>query len=64
MACREDRPLRFKVGDVVEANVGQYMRGKIIRIWDQANAYRIELEDRNRNVWAPVDLDDYVRLPR
>jgi G3E family GTPase len=64
MACREDRPLRFKVGDVVEANVGQYMRGKIIRIWDQANAYRIELEDRNRNVWAPVDVDDYVRLPR
>jgi G3E family GTPase len=62
MACREDAPLRFKVGDIVEANVGRFQRGKVIRIWDEANAYRIELDDKT-NVWAPVDMDVYIRAP-
>lgn len=65
MACREDTPLRFNVGEVVEANVGEYKRGRIIKHWDEGNAYRIELDDKGRtNIWAPVDVDGYVRKPR
>merc|ERR1719437_220 len=61
MACRVSDDLRFKVGDVVEANVGKFMKGKIVRQWDEGNAYRIELEEDNVNVWAPIDIDAYVR---
>jgi len=61
-ACKVDTPLRFAVGDIVEANVGGFQKGKIIKQWDEGNAYRIEIQDRNKtNVWAPVDLDVYVR---
>jgi hypothetical protein len=65
MACRADIPLRFKVGDEVEANVGKFKRGTVIKQWDRDNAYRIELDDRKRtNIWAPIDHDTYVRAPR
>ena len=61
-ACQADQPLRFPVGTVVEANVGEFKRGKIVRHWDEGNAYRIELDDAKRtNIWAPIDLDAYVR---
>jgi len=61
-ACKQDTPLRFKVGDIVEANVGGFQKGKIIQLWDEGNAYRIELQNAQKtNVWAPVDLDVYVR---
>jgi len=53
-------PLRFKVGDAVEANVGSWMKGKVIRLWDDGNPYRIQLED-GENVWGPVDTDKFVR---
>jgi len=61
-ACKQDTALRFKVGDIVEANVGGFQKGKIIQLWDEGNAYRIELQNAQKtNVWAPVDLDVYVR---
>ena len=54
--------LRFKVGDLVEANIGEYTKGKIVKLWDDGNAYRIELEDDDKtNVYAPIDVDSYVR---
>lgn len=63
-ACKVDQALRFAIGDIVEANVGGFQKGKIIKQWDEGNAYRIELQDdRKTNVWAPVDLDVYVRKP-
>ena len=37
--------LRFKVGDQVQANVGSWTRGVIRKLWDEGNAYRIELDD-------------------
>jgi len=63
MACRVTDDLRFKIGDVVEANVGKFQKGKIVRQWDEGNAYRIELEEDKVNVWAPIDIDAYVRAP-
>jgi len=57
--------LRFKVGDKVQANIGKFVNGKIIKLWDDGNAYRIELEDgEGTNVYAPIDVDTYVRVPR
>jgi G3E family GTPase len=67
LACKVDQPLRFAIGDEVEASVGGksrggYARGKILKHWDEGNAYRIEIQDRKKkNVWAPVDIDVYVR---
>jgi len=63
MACRVSEGLRFNVGDVVEANVGKFQKGKVVKQWDEGNAYRIELEDDKTNVWAPIDIDAYVRAP-
>mmetsp|Transcript_30131 Transcript_30131/g.63470 ORF Transcript_30131/g.63470 Transcript_30131/m.63470 type:complete len:148 (+) Transcript_30131:2-445(+) len=62
LACQEDKPLRFPVGTLVEANIGKWTKGKVIQQWDEGNAYRIELQDKKRtNVWAPIDVDAYVR---
>jgi len=62
MACKVDQPLRFKVGDIVEANVGEFQKGKVLKQWDKGNAYRVELQtDAKTEVWAPVDIDVYIR---
>jgi len=56
--------LRFKVGDLVQTARGDegWVKGKVILVWDEGNAYRIELEDGYMtNVWAPEDSDEYVR---
>merc|ERR1719464_155418 len=60
MACRVTDELRFDVGATVEANVGSFQKGKIIKHWDEGNAYRIELDKDKTNVWAPIDIDAYV----
>merc|ERR1719331_2919668 len=61
--CRVSNDLRFKVGDKVKARVSAgWTSGKIIKVWDEGNPYRIELADKDRtNVWGPVDSDDFVR---
>lgn len=59
-ACRVVGELRFEVGDVVEANVGEWKKGKILKHWDDGNAYRIRLNG-GPDIWAPVDIDGYVR---
>jgi len=61
-ACLVTKELRFKVGDKVQANTGEFINGKIKALWDDGNAYRIELEDEERtNVYAPLDVNTYVR---
>merc|ERR1712130_348805 len=56
------KELRFKIGDMVQANIGKYTLGKIVAVWDQGNAYRIEIQNEKKiNVWAPVDVDAFVR---
>ena len=61
-ACRVTKDLRFNVGTLVEVNVGGYKQGKILKHWDEGNAYRVEVQDgKQTNVWAPVDVDGYIR---
>lgn len=63
-ACIHDgKPLRFSVGQAVEANVGSWEKGKILKQWDEGNAYRVRL-DSGTEVWAPIDVDAYVRAPQ
>ena len=49
-----------RFGDDVEANVGKWTPGKVIKIWDEGNAYRIKLEN-DREVWAGQDVDMLIR---
>lgn len=58
-SCRA-LPLRFKVGDLVEANVGGFVKGTIIELWDEGNPYMIRLIDGNE-VWCPEDTDLFCR---
>ena len=54
--------LRFKVGDTVYANIGQFSKGRILKCWDEGNPYRVEIQNAERsNVWVPIDNDNYVR---
>merc|ERR1712118_481782 len=59
MACIV-KPLRFSIGAFVQAKTGpNYEDGKIIKHWDEYNAYRIQLRSGGE-VFAPVDDDKYV----
>jgi hypothetical protein len=63
MECRAEE-LRFNVGDTVYANLGhsEFTEGKVLKIWDQGNPYRVEIQNEEKsNVWVPIDNDDYVR---
>ena len=61
MECMAEE-LRFKVGDTVYANVGEFAEGKILKCWDQGNPYRVEIQnDEKSNVWVPIDIDHFVR---
>lgn len=55
-------PLRFKVGDFVEANCDGWERGQIIKLWDDGNPYRIRLQSGDE-CWGPVDTDQFIRQP-
>lgn len=62
--CKAKKVLRFKKGDKVSAMRGTWQNGKVIKLWDQGNPYRIELADRDRtNIWGPIDINDFVRGP-
>lgn len=62
MACQVTDKLRFAIGDEVEANCGRWKKGKVIALWDEGNAYRIQVSDRKKSeVWAPIDIDEYIR---
>jgi len=64
-ACIVKKTLRYKVGDKVQANIGEYVNGTVNALWDDGNAYRIELDDAQKtNVYAPIDVDSYVRAPK
>lgn len=61
-ACIQSNELRFKVGDYVQCNVGEWKEGTVIQTWDDGNAYRIELNDKDKTeIWAPVDIDYYIK---
>ena len=61
MECQAEE-LRFNLGDTVYANIGEFTEGRIVKLWDQGNPYRVEIQnDEKSNVWVPIDTDDYVR---
>jgi G3E family GTPase len=61
LECRVSKPLRFAIGDKVEANVGKaFKTGVVIALWDNGNPYRIKLNN-GTEVWGPVDDDRLVR---
>ena len=47
MACKSEK-LRFKVGDIVYANTGQFTKGRILKCWDQGNPYRVEIDNKEK----------------
>jgi len=60
--CLVSDKLRFKVGDKVRCNVGSYEDAIVLQLWDDGNAYRCELQDDEKtNVYAPIDVDNYIR---
>tara|TARA_B100000085_G_scaffold276813_1_gene296421 strand:+ start:43 stop:1227 length:1185 start_codon:yes stop_codon:yes gene_type:complete len=60
MECKAEK-LRFKEGDTVLANIGEFTEGKILKCWDQGNPYRVEIQNQERtNVWVPIDNDQFV----
>jgi len=58
------KPLRFEIGDDVQAKVGpgedEYANGHVIAHWDNFKAYTIRLLD-DEDVQAPFDDDCFVR---
>lgn len=61
MECKAEE-LRFKAGDLVYANTGEFVPGRILKCWDDGNPYRVEVMNEERsNVWVPIDSDLYVR---
>ena len=54
--------LRFKVGDIVLANIGGYAKAKILKCWDKGNPYRVEIQnDEAKNFHVPIDSDKFIR---
>jgi len=62
-ACKVKDKLRFKLGDFVKANTGLgWQKAKVIKVWDDGNPYRLEIQDSVKtNVWGPIDEDMFVR---
>jgi hypothetical protein len=62
MAClADDKPLRFAEGDRVRCRVqGGWQAGKVIKVWDEGNPYRVQLES-GVEVWGPLDEDRFIR---
>ncbi|CAD7955834.1 unnamed protein product [Amoebophrya sp. A120] len=55
-------PLRFKVGQRVQAKVRDgWKEGEIIRTWDNGKPYRIRIVDSGVEVYGPLDDDRVVR---
>eukprot|EP00729_Bicosta_minor_P000494 gene494-10267_t len=58
-------PLRFAVGDRVEAMMSCWESGTVIQHWDDGNPYRIRLDNQKvGDVNAPEDNDAYIRKLR
>ena len=56
-----DEPPRFAIGKPVYANCGEWRKGKVIKHWDDGNTYRVRLEGSDQEVWAPLDIEQYIK---
>ncbi len=53
--------LCFKVGDLVQANTNECVKGWIKKLCDDGNAYCVEFKDgEGTNVYESIDVDTYV----
>ena len=62
MNCKAEN-LRFNEGDIIYANVGEFTKGKILKCWDMKEI-RTVLKFKmmkKKNVWVPIDNDEYIR---
>ena len=63
IAAEEGTKLRFDIGQECFANTEDgWKPGKIVKLWDEGNAYRIKLKGGTTCVWAPEDDDLFVRV--
>mmetsp|Transcript_1627 Transcript_1627/g.3540 ORF Transcript_1627/g.3540 Transcript_1627/m.3540 type:complete len:388 (-) Transcript_1627:328-1491(-) len=61
MRCKVTKELRFKVGDAVQCNVAEgFTKGKVIKLWDDGNCYRIRLVT-GTECWAPIDDERFIK---
>ena len=63
LACAAEGSLRFNVGEIVEARgPNGWEPAKVIKLWDEGNPYRLEIQDKRKtNVWGPFDDERFVR---
>ena len=55
--------LRFKIGDRVQANVGQFTNGTITKLWDDGNPYRISLDNGTEVRSDKTQPTTHFRMP-
>ncbi len=59
---KENEALRFPVGTKVLANCEDgWLQGAVAAQWERGNAYRIKLKGSAASVYAPEDLDLFVK---
>jgi len=62
--CRAETSLRFAPGSTVFCNVAEgFTEGKVLRHWDEGNAYRVRLYN-GTEIWAPIDTNDFIRATK
>eukprot|EP00966_Prymnesium_polylepis_P092163 2133800-Prymnesium_polylepis.1 len=69
IADKDSIQLRFKVGDRVLANCGEWKAGTIVKLFYQQKSfkegmcapYQVRLDERDRLIFAPVDEDKVVK---
>jgi G3E family GTPase len=54
--------LRFPIGASVHVNIGHWAPGIVRAHWDQGNCYVVEVTGTKDTVWAPDDIDQYIRI--
>ena len=63
MDCKAEE-LRFKVGDTVYANIGEFTEGRILKCWDEGNPYRVEIQERGEIKCLGPNRQQRLRHPR
>ncbi|KXS17345.1 cobW-domain-containing protein [Gonapodya prolifera JEL478] len=58
-------PLRFEAGQGVQVNLqGGYRDGVVTHHWDEGNCYKVFVPSMKSHVWAPDDIDEYIKVKR
>lgn len=61
LQCIASEQLEYDVGRLVAVNVGEWALGRVIKHWDEGNAYRVRVFDGEGNdVWAPIDSKSFI----